>query len=110
MVEFGTGTSPILAGDLVVLVCDQDQGSFLLALDKRTGKTAWRVERSEFRRSFSTPAVWQHGGTEELVVPGSIWLTSYNLKDGSELWRYSGTSRVANSTPVFGDGLLFNTS
>jgi outer membrane protein assembly factor BamB len=93
-----------------VLVCDQDQGSFLLALDKRTGKTAWRVERPEFRRGFSTPTVWKHDGAEELVVPGSIWLTSYDLKDGSERWRYSGTSRVANSRPVFGDGLLFSAS
>jgi outer membrane protein assembly factor BamB len=108
MVEFGTGTSPILAGDLLVLVCDQDQGSFLLAVDKKTGKTAWRVERPEFRRSFATPCIWKHDGTEELVVPGSIWLTSYNLKNGSERWRYSGTSRVANSTPVFGNGLVFN--
>ena len=110
MVEFGTGTSPVLAGDLLILVCDQDQGSFLLAVGKHTGKTAWRVERPEFRRSFSTPMVWKHGGMEELVVPGSIWLTAYNLKDGSERWRYSGTSRVANSMPVFGDGLLFNAS
>ncbi len=110
MVEFGTGTSPIVSGDLVFIVCDQDQGSFLLALDKRTGKTVWRTDRAEFRRSFSTPTIWKHNGGEELVVPGSIWLTSYNLNDGTERWRYSGTSRVANSIPVFGDGLLFNAS
>jgi outer membrane protein assembly factor BamB len=110
MVEFGAGTSPILAGNLVILVCDQDQGSFLLALDKYTGKQVWRTERPEFRRSFSSPFVWQHGGEEELVVPGSIWLRSYNLSDGKERWSYSGTSRVANSTPTAGDGLLFSTS
>ena len=110
VVEFGTGTSPVLAGNLLIVVCDQDEGSFLLALDKRTGKQAWRSERPEFRRSFSTPLVWKHDGIEELVVPGSIWLTSYNLKDGTERWRYSGTSRVANSTPVHGDGLLFYAS
>lgn len=110
MVEFGTGTSPILAGELVILVCDQDQGSFLLALDKHTGKQVWRTERSEFRRGFATPFVWRHGGDEELIVPGSIWLRSYHLKDGSERWSYSGTARVANSTPVAGDGLLFSAS
>lgn len=110
MVEFGTGSSPILAGDRLILVSDQDQGSYLLALDRRTGKTVWRTARPEFRRSFSTPTVWRHDGIEELVVAGSIWLTSYNLADGTERWRYSGTSRVANSTPVFGDGLLFNSS
>ncbi len=110
MVEFGAGTSPILAGNLLFLVCDQDQGSFLLALDKYTGKQAWRTERPEFRRSFSTPFVWRHDGEEELVVPGSIWLRSYNLSDGRERWSYTGTSRVANSSPTAGDGLLFSAS
>jgi outer membrane protein assembly factor BamB len=110
MVEFGAGTSPILSGNLLILICDQDQGSFLLALDKYTGKQVWRTERPEFRRSFSSPFVWQHDGEEELVVPGSIWLRSYNLSDGKERWSYSGTSRVANSTPTAGDGLLFSAS
>jgi outer membrane protein assembly factor BamB len=110
MVEFGTGTSPILAGELVILVCDQDQGSFLLALDKHSGKQVWRTERPEFRRSFATPFVWHHDAVEELVVPGSIWLRSYNLKDGTERWNFTGTSRVANSTPTAGDGLLFSAS
>ena len=107
VVEFGTGTSPILAGDLLILVCDQDDVSYLLALDKRTGKQAWRADRSEFRRGFATPFVWRHSAGEELVVPGSIWLRSYNLKDGSERWSFTGTSRVANSSPCASDGLLF---
>src|SRR5207247_376588 len=100
MVEFGAGTSPILTGDLLILLCDQDQSSFLLALDKWTGKKRWQTDRSEFRRGFATPFVWGHDGDNELVVPGSIWLRSYNLADGSERWTYSGTSRVANSTPT----------
>src|SRR5207247_11077174 len=83
VVEFGTSTSPILAGEKLILVCDQDLGSYVLAVDRRTGKTVWRTERPEFRRSFATPLVWQHGGAAELVVPGSLWLKSYNLKDGS---------------------------
>ena len=110
MVEFGTGTSPILAGDLVILVSDGDQGSFFLALDQRTGKQAWRTERPEFRRSFATPYLWRHDGAQELVVPGSIWLRAYDPKDGSERWSFTGTSRVANSTPCAGDGLLFSAS
>ena len=72
--DFGTGTSPILAGNLLILTRDQDLGSELLALDKRTGKTVWRVARPEFRRGFATPFVWQHDGQEELIVPGSLWL------------------------------------
>ena len=110
VVEFGTGTSPILANDLLILVCDQDEGSFLLAVNRQTGETVWKRERTEFRRGFATPFVWRHDGEEELVVPGSIWLKSYNLKDGSERWTYSGTSRVACSSPAAGDGLLFSVS
>jgi outer membrane protein assembly factor BamB len=107
MVEFGTGTSPILAGDRLILVSDGDQDSYLLALDKRTGQRLWRTERPEFRRGFSTPYVWRHDKTEELIVPGSIWLRSYDLKDGAERWSYTGTSRVPNSSPCSGNGLLF---
>ena len=110
MVEFGTGTSPILAGDRLIVLCDQDQGSFLLALDKLTGRKAWRTERPEFRRGFATPFLWKHEGGEELVVPGSIWLRAYDPQNGRERWSFSGTSRVANSSPTAGDGLLFNAS
>jgi len=110
MVEFGAGTSPVLAGDRLILVCDGDQGSHLLALDKATGRQLWRTERPEFRRSFSSPFVWKHEGEEELIVPGSIWLRSYDLSDGRERWSFSGTSRVANGTPAAGSGLLFSAS
>ena len=108
--DFGTGVSPILVGDLLILNRDQDLGSELLALDKRTGKTVWRTDRSEFRRGFATPFVWRHEGVEELIVPGALWLKSYDLKDGSERWTFSGTSRVPCSSPTAGDGLLFSAS
>ena len=110
VVEFGTGTSPILEGRFVILICDQDEGSFLLAVDKDTGHTAWRTERPEFRRSFASPMIWRHDGEAELIVPGSIWLRSYELATGRERWSFAGTSRVANSTPTAGDGLLFSAS
>ena len=110
MVEFGAAASPVLAHGLLLQVCDQDEGSFLLAVDALSGKTAWKTERAEFRRSFATPLVWRHAGVEEIVVPGSIWLKSYNLKDGTERWTFSGTSRVACSSPVAGGDLLFSAS
>ena len=107
VLDFGTGTSPILVGNLLILTRDQDLSSELLALDKRTGKTVWRVARPEFRRGFATPIVWRHDGEEELIVPGSLWLKSYSLKDGAENWTVSGMSRVPASSPAAGDGLLF---
>jgi outer membrane protein assembly factor BamB len=110
VVEFGTSASPILADGKLILACDQDEGSFLLAAEARTGRTLWRLERPEFRRSFATPFVWRRDGAQELIVPGSIWLRSYNLADGAELWTFSGTSRVACSSATAGDGLLFSAS
>jgi outer membrane protein assembly factor BamB len=107
VVDFGTGTSPILVGDLLILNRDQDLGSELLALDKRTGKTVWRVARPGFRRGFATPFLWRHDGHEELIVPGSLWLKSYDLKNGAENWTVSGMSRVPASSPTAGDDLLF---
>jgi outer membrane protein assembly factor BamB len=110
MIEFGTGTSPLLAGELIVLLCDQDLDSFLLAVDRRTGKTVWKTERPEFRRGFSSPYLWRHDGIEEVVVTGTVWLKSYDLKDGHERWKMRGLARVANASPTSGDGLLFASS
>lgn len=106
-VEFGTGTSPIVVGQLVILACNQDRNSFVLAVDRKTGKTVWRKERPEFRRGFSTPFLWTHDRIEELIVPGSVRLQSLDPRDGSERWTYTGTARVDCSSPTAGDGLLF---
>ena len=110
VVEFGTSASPILAGELMILARDQDTGSHLLALRRDTGAVTWRVERPEFRRSFATPFLWHHDNIDELIVPGSIWLKSYNPATGAENWTVSGTSRVATSSPSAGDGMLFSAS
>ncbi len=110
IIEFGTSSSPVLAGEALILNCDQDLGSFLLAVNRRTGETLWKTDRSEFRRGFATPIVWQHDAVNEIVVPGSIWLKAYDLKDGQERWSVRGFSRVACASPVVGDGMLFLSS
>jgi outer membrane protein assembly factor BamB len=110
MVEFGTSASPILIDSKLIVLCDQDLGSFVEALDKKSGRTLWRTERTEFRRGFATPFYWKHSKDEELIVPGSIWLTSYDPLTGKENWRYTGTSRVATSTPTSGNDILYSAS
>lgn len=107
VVEFGSSSSPILVGDLVIQLCDSDMDSFLVAVDKRTGKQAWKVERPSHRRGFATPFVWRHDGLEELIVNGSIKLSSYDPQTGQPLWTSRGMARVANASPTAGDGLLF---
>lgn len=110
LVEFGTGASPILAGGHVIIVADADMGSCLLALDAQTGAQVWRTERTEFRRSFSSPFLWKHDGAEEIVVAGSLWVRGYEVKDGRERWSSRGMARVSNATPVAADGLLLVSS
>jgi outer membrane protein assembly factor BamB len=110
MVEFGTGSSPLLADDFLVLLCDQDLDSFLMAVDRRTGRTVWKTARPESRRGFSTPYLWRHDGVAEIVVTGTVWLKAYDLKDGHERWKMRGLARVANASPISGDGLLFASS
>ena len=107
VVEFGAGSSPIIVGDLVIQLCDSDMDSFLIAVDKRTGKQAWKVERPSHRRGFATPFVWRHNGIEELIVNGSLKVSSYEPKTGKLLWTSRGMARVANASPTAGDGLLF---
>lgn len=110
VVEFGTSSSPIVVDGKVIIVSDQDTGSYMVALDAQTGKEVWRVDRGEFRRGFSTPFVWHHDGMQELVVCGSIWVRSYDIKDGRQRWSVRGMARVANASPIAADGLLLVSS
>jgi len=104
---FGSGTSPLIAGKLVVLNRDQDENSSLLAVDLATGKTVWEAQRSDAWGSFGTPILWKNDGVEEIVMPGSVRLKGYALRTWKERWVVDGMVGFACTTPVVGDGLLF---
>lgn len=108
--EYGASSSPVLAAGRVFQLLDQDGGSHLVALDARTGREAWRVERPEMRRGFGTPIVWDHDGRSDLVVPGTLFLKGHDPRTGEELWRVSGLARITCTSPVAGDGMLFTAS
>ena len=105
--QHGASTSPILVDDFLILACDQDIGAYLLAVNRRTGETSWRVERAGFRRGFSTPMLWQEGDRKQLIVVGTLRVVAYQPKNGAELWRVLGLPNEMCSTPVAGGGLLF---
>lgn len=105
--DFGSGTSPIIAGSLVLLNRDQIKGSELLAVDLRSGRIVWRADRSDLNSSFSTPVVWQQKDHEEVVLPGYLEMRAYDLKSGSERWRVRGLPTGVCTTPVVGEGMLF---
>ena len=104
---YGTATSPLMAGSLVVVSHDRDEGSSLLALDLRTGKKVWETARPDSYGSFGTPITWRNGDVDEVVVPGSLRLKGYALKTGKEDWMVEGVPAFACTTPVAGEGLLF---
>lgn len=106
--DFGAGSSPILAGDRVILAQDHDTDSFLMLLDKRTGETVWKVDRSEFLRGYSSPVLWEQSGQTDIVLAGTLRVTGYDLATGKERWTVRGISRTVCMTPVVGDdGYLY---
>jgi outer membrane protein assembly factor BamB len=108
--NYGAASSPILVGNLVILNQDHDLDSFLIAVDKQSGKIVWKADRSEFPRGFSTPIVWDNQGVDEIVVSGGLRVCAYSPESGHELWTVHGSARTCSMTPVVGsDGTLFVT-
>ncbi len=105
---YGIAASPVLAGDSLVLVCDQAQGSFLVALDAATGRERWRRARPARRESYTTPILIPgEDGRKLLLVAGSRWVDAYELATGDSAWTLGGLGTGPVSSPVTAGGLLF---
>jgi outer membrane protein assembly factor BamB len=106
--NWGTGASPVLHEGRLFLVSDTDDQSFLAALDARTGREIWRVDRDE-GTNWSTPFVWRNELRTEIVTNGSDRVRSYDL-DGKLLWELTGMSEITIPTPFAAHGLLYISS
>ncbi len=108
---YGMAASPILAGSLAVMVCDQQTDGFLLALDRKTGKQRWRTPRNGANIGWATPMVFRpEEGPVQLIVLGSSRLDSYYLDTGEPRWWMPVGSQGALGTPVaMGSTLLVST-
>jgi outer membrane protein assembly factor BamB len=105
---YGMGASPVIAGDLLVLACDQSLGSYVMAVEKRTGKVRWKVDRPEAKSGHSTPILWRGpDGKMQVILPGSFLLTSYDAATGKKLWWVGGLSFEMKSTPVIGGDTIY---
>lgn len=102
---WGTSASPVLHGERVYIVNDNEESSFLAAFDRRTGRELWRIPREE-PSNFVTPYVWTHSQRTELVVPGRNQVRSYDL-EGRPLWQLRGLSSITIPTPFAAEGLLY---
>lgn len=105
---WGPAASPVLHGDRLYVVNDNEDDSFVAALDAQTGREIWRVARDE-RSNWSTPFVWESGARTELVAPGTGQTRSYAL-DGRLLWQLAGGSAITIATPYAAHGLLYVSS
>ena len=105
---WGTAASPVLHESRLYIVNDNEEDSYLLALDKMTGNEVWRTSRDE-KSNWSTPYIWINDQRTEIVTPGTGQVRSYDLY-GKLLWSFTGMSMITIATPYAADGLLYLSS
>ncbi len=107
---FGAGSSLALGEDLLYLQCDNDEQSFVVAIEPATGKKAWKLDRST-RTSWSTPVLWKNSVGTELILCGADTVASHDPTTGKELWKLSGFGGSFSSSPAFDrDQIYFGNS
>lgn len=111
---YGMAASPILAADLAVLVCDQQTGSFVVAVDRKTGRLRWKTERAAAVDGYATPMLFQPAGSPapaQLIVLGSTRLDSYALDTGAlRWWMPLGSSGAMGTAVANGETLFVSTA
>src|SRR5262245_1769472 len=103
--EWGTASSPIIYKDLVFVQCDQQKGSFLIAVNIKSGETVWKTPREELP-SWGTPTIYTGNRRVELVTNAPNFIRSYDPDTGKELWRLGGSSKITAPTPVYQGDLI----
>ncbi len=105
---YGFGASPILEDGKLILAVDQDTDPYLLAVDARTGKPAWRVSRPHVISGYSTPTIWRpKTGPAQILIPESFQLTAYSIADGKQLWWVRGLACEMKSVASIDDDTLY---
>lgn len=106
---FGEGSSPALAGDAVVVVCDHEGDSAIFAFNRETGQPLWHKDRDE-ATSWATPVSIRIDGKTQVITNATNFIRSYDVQTGQVIWQCSGQTRNAIPSPVLGFGKVFCTS
>jgi outer membrane protein assembly factor BamB len=104
--NFGSGVSPIIADNFVVLVRDEPKDPKIIALDAATGDVKWERKR-DTKVSYSTPAVWSTPAGKQIAAPGASRMIGYDLKSGEEKWHVQGMPAASCASPLTSDGVLY---
>ena len=107
--QWGFGSSPIIHDDRVIVQCDAQKNSFIVALDIATGSEVWRTSRDEIP-TWSSPTVCETPDGPVLVTNGTRYVRGYDAETGSMLWQVGGNSEIAVPTPFVARGLIFTIS
>ncbi len=110
----GPGSSPIVFGNKVILVCDGIDQQFVAAVNLDDGKPAWKTNRppirasnGEFRKAYSTPLIIQVHGRPQAIIPGAQWTVAYHPDNGDEVWRADcGDGFSTTSMAIYESGLV----
>ena len=97
----GFGTAPLLFKDKVILNCDHDGDSYIVALDRESGKTVWKTPRLNHKRSYCTPLIRTTAGREQMVLSGDKCCASYDPNDGKLIWMLDGPTEEFVASPVY---------
>jgi outer membrane protein assembly factor BamB len=106
-INWGHSSSPTIFEDSLILLCDHEPASYLLAVDARTGRDRWRVDRGRGRQSYSTPFVVATATGPEMIVNSSQRVDVYDPRTGALLWHVGGSNQFPIPTPAFHDGVLY---
>jgi outer membrane protein assembly factor BamB len=103
---FGEGQAPVISGERLILVFDHEGDSFMVVLDKNTGKEIWRVKRDE-PTNWAAPLVVEYGGLKQVVISSTRKVRSYALDSGEVIWECAGLGVNTIPQPVRQDDLVF---
>ncbi len=106
-INWGHSSSPTVFEDTLILLCDHDPASYLLAVDSRTGRDRWKTDRGRGRQSYSTPFVVRAPAGPELIINSSQRIDAYDPKSGALLWHVGGPHQFPIPSPAFHDGVLY---
>lgn len=104
--QFGEGTAAVLEDAKLLLGFDHKGGSFLVALDKATGKEVWRTNREEIS-NWSAPLVVEYAGKKQVIVSATTKVRSYDLNTGKLIWECAGLGMNTIPMPVHQDGIVY---
>ncbi len=104
--SFGEGSSPALYQDTIVVNWDNEDESFIVALDKNTGRELWKTPRDE-KTTWSTPLIVEVAGKPQVITAATGKLRAYDLASGKQVWECAGLTPNAIPSPVFAEGVVY---